>query len=165
MNFDYLNTIGYHTAYHLYDDKEKLMLTDLLEIHFVEIPKFLEQSPELNNNLNLWLTFLTRPEKEVLEVAEPAIKKAITVLDTLSRDPETVRLAELRMKKILDEKSLIEGARDEARAEGLKLGKEEGLKEGSINIARSLLTLGLSEEDIIKATGLTKTELNKLKEK
>jgi len=36
-------------------------------------------------------------------MGEPAIRKAITVLDMLSGDPETVRLAELRMKKILDE--------------------------------------------------------------
>lgn len=35
---------------------------------------------------------------EGIEVAEPAIKKAITVIDMLSRDLETVRLAELRMK-------------------------------------------------------------------
>ena len=40
-------------------------------------------------------------------MTEQAIKKAITVLDTLSRDPEMVRLAELPMKKILDEKIMI----------------------------------------------------------
>lgn len=52
-------------------------------------------------------------------MSEPAIRKALTVLDTLSRDPETVRLEELRMKKLLDEKSAIEGAKEEARKEGL----------------------------------------------
>lgn len=55
-------------------------------------------------------------------MSEPAIKKAITVLDMLSRDSQAVRLAELRMKKILDEKSLIEGAREEAREQELKEG-------------------------------------------
>lgn len=41
-------------------------------------------------------------------MGEPPIRKAITVLDMLSRDTETVRLVELRMKRILDEKSMIE---------------------------------------------------------
>lgn len=48
-------------------------------------------------------------------MTEPTIKKAITALDMLSRDPETVRLAELRMKHILDEKSMLEGAKEERR--------------------------------------------------
>lgn len=56
--------------------------------------------------------------KKRIELAEPAIRKAITVLDMLSRDPETVRLAELRMKKILDERSMLEGAREEGRGKG-----------------------------------------------
>jgi hypothetical protein len=41
---------------------------------------------------------------EVLKMGDPAINRVITVLDMLGRDPETVRLAELRMKKILDGK-------------------------------------------------------------
>ena len=45
------------------------MLTDILEIHFVELPKFLDENPELNSSLNKWLAFLTKPEKEVMEVA------------------------------------------------------------------------------------------------
>lgn len=80
------------------------MLTDILELHFVELLKFIEQSPDLDSNLNKWLIFLIKPQeslKKGIEVAEPAIKKTITVLDMLSRDPETVRLAELRIKQIL----------------------------------------------------------------
>jgi hypothetical protein len=48
----------------LYEDDEKILLTDILEIHFVELPKFLENSTELNSSLNKWLAFLTKPEKE-----------------------------------------------------------------------------------------------------
>ncbi|MDP4144094.1 MAG: Rpn family recombination-promoting nuclease/putative transposase [Bacillota bacterium] len=130
LNFNYIEGEKFHTTYHLYEDDEKSMLTDLLEVHFVELPKFLHEQPELNNSLNKWLTFLTKPEKEVNEMGEPAIRKAITVLDMLSRDPETVRLAELRMKRILDEKSMIEGAREEGKVEGIAEGRAEGRVEG-----------------------------------
>jgi predicted transposase/invertase (TIGR01784 family) len=69
----------------------------------------------------------------------------------LSRDPETVRLAELRMKKILDEKSMIEGAKEE--------GKEEGKEEVAIN----LLKLGMSEDIVSQGTGLSIDKIREIK--
>ncbi|MBK1809940.1 PD-(D/E)XK nuclease family transposase [Clostridium sp. YIM B02505] len=150
LNFNYIDSNKYHTTYHLYEDDEKIILSDILEIHFVELPKFLDEQPKLNNSLNKWLAFLTKPEKEVMEVVEmgePAIKRAITVLDMLSRDPETVRLAELRMKKILDEKSMIEGAKDERNKE----------------IAKNALRKGADISFVMDITGLSEDEVRKLK--
>lgn len=164
LNFNYIESKKYHTTYHLYEDDDKIMLSDILEIHFVELPKFLYEQPELNNSLTKWLAFLTKPEKEVMEVAlmgEPAIRKAITVLDMLSRDPETVRLAELRMKKILDEKSMIEGAKEEGKTEGKIEGKIEGKEEDALNFLR----LGVSEEVVAQGTGLSINRILELKTK
>lgn len=158
LNFNYIKSDKYHSTYHLYEDETKAMLTDILELHFVELPKFLEASPELDNNLNKWLIFLTKPQESLKEgekMAEPAIRKAITVLDMLSRDPETVRLAELRMKQILDERSMLEGAREE--------GIKEGIKEGLYEVAKNLLEMDVDLSTIIKATGLTEEEINKIK--
>lgn len=184
LNFNYIDSNKYHTTYHLCEDDEKIMLTDILEIHFVELPKFLDKQPELNNSLNKWLAFLTKPEKrvmEVVEMGEPAIRKAITVLDMLSRDPETVRLAELRMKKILDEKSMIEDAKEEGKiegmAEGREVGKIEGMAEGreegieigedrrAIKIAIKMLSRGDAIQDIIDVTELTDGKILELKKK
>jgi predicted transposase/invertase (TIGR01784 family) len=160
LNFNYIDSIKYHTTYHLWEDEEKIRLTDILEIHFVELPKFLDENPELNNSLNKWLAFLTKPQKEVIEMGEPAIRKAITVLDTLSRDPEMVRLAELRMKKLLDEKSMIEGAREEGKIEGKVEGKIEGMRE----IAKNALRKGAEISFVAEITGLNEDEVIKLKD-
>lgn len=89
---------------------------------------------------------------DVVEMGEPAIRKAITVLDMLSRDPETVRLAELRMKKILDEKSMIEGA----KAEGVVQAKEED--------ALNFIRLGVNEEIVAQGTGLSISRIKELKD-
>ncbi len=159
MNFNHIDSKKYHTTYHLWEDEEKTKLTDILEIHFVELPKFLDEKPELNNSLNMWLAFLTKPEKEVSEMGEPAIRKAITVLDMLSRDPETVRLAELRMKQILDEKSMAEGAREEGKIEGIAEGKVEGKEEAALNFLR----LGISEETVAQGTGLSIDKIREIK--
>ena len=114
-------------------------------------------------------------------MAEPVIGKAIAVLDFLSRDPETVRLAELRMKKILDERSMLEGAREEARLEGRKEGRKEGLKEGlkegkieglregnlegKLEAATEMILDGEPIEKIVKYCKLSKDEVLKLSSK
>ena len=160
LNFNFIHSKKYHTVYHLHEDEEKIKLTDILEIQFVEIPKFLEGQPELDNRLDMWLTFLTKPDEKVMEVlrmGEPAIDKAITVLDMLSRDPETVRLAELRMKKILDDKSMIEGAREE--------GNIEGETRKAIEDATNFLKLGVNEEIVAKGTGLPLEKVSEIKNK
>ena len=56
------------------------------------------------------------------------------------------------------------------RAEGLEKGRAEGLEEGraegelgkALDIARNLKSMGFSLADIVKATGLTEEEINKL---
>ena len=85
-------------------------------------------------------------------MGEPAIRKAITVLDMLSRDTETVRLAELRMKKILDDASMLEGA------------KEEEKIEGKIEIAKNALKKGFDISVIMDITGLSEEEVLKIKD-
>ena len=53
--------------------------------------------------------------------------------------------------------------------EGLLKGREEGFLEGEtsgiLKIARNLLAMRLSDQEIIQATGLSLEELHKLKEK
>jgi predicted transposase/invertase (TIGR01784 family) len=53
------------------------------------------------------------------------------------------------------------------RADGIEIGKADGIMEGErkkqIEIAKKLLEIGLEIEDIEKATGLTKEEIEKLK--
>lgn len=62
--------------------------------------------------------------------------------------------------------SLIREAEDSGYEKGIKLGEEKGLKlgeeKGKIAIAKRLLDMNMNKEDIIKATGLTLEEINKI---
>jgi predicted transposase/invertase (TIGR01784 family) len=169
LNFEYIVSEKYHNIYHLYEDELQTKLTDLLEIQFVELPKFLRRQPKIDNSLNGWLAFLINPNREGIDMAEPVIKKAITVLDMLSRDPETVRLAELRMKKILDERSMLEGAKEEGKIEGKIEGIIEGKMEGKIEAkeetALNLLKMGIDEEITAEATGLDIEKIREIRSK
>ena len=154
LDFSYLKTEQYHNVYHLREDNSGHRLTDVLEIHFIELPKFFQETPNMENILHRWLTFLGNPNEEVLDMLEMkdfAIAKATKVLNLLSSDPDTVRLAELREKAIWDEISRINGA----RAEGMQLGEQQG----RIDIANKMLAKGHSVDDVAEMTGLSVEEV------
>ncbi|WP_428865120.1 Rpn family recombination-promoting nuclease/putative transposase [Clostridium sediminicola] len=162
LNFDYLQYDNFHSNHHIYEDTNKLILSDILEIHFIEIPKFLRNKKDFNNPLHRWLIFLANPEDEVLEeieMADPKIKKAHDILEYLSEDEETIRLAELRKKKIMDEISRLEGAKEE----GLKEGREEGaVLARREDILENLSEIDTVAEDIINMVN-KETDIEKLK--
>jgi len=83
------------------------------------------------------------------------IKKAKEELDKISQDKHERWLAELREKAILDELAL--------RKTGYNEGKKDGIKEGKKELIQSMLNNGIDIETIIKITGLTKEEIEKLK--
>ena len=71
-----------------------------------------------------------------------------------------------------DYRNILETARENGfaagKTAGLAEGKAEGLAEGETkgktDVARTVLTMGLSDEVILQATGLSATELANLKE-
>ena len=81
---------------------------------------------------------------------DKAIQKAREVLEEISKDERERYLAELREKYILDQKA-IEDA-----------GYDKGLKDGKKEIAKNLLKLNMSIEQIKEVTGLTEEEIKKL---
>ena len=93
LDFDYLKTKSYQSSFHLWEDIEKdYMLTDMVEIHFLELPKFRRKQNKnyKNNAIERWLAFLEKdiPEatlKELMDL-EPAIEKAEKRIEYLSSD-------------------------------------------------------------------------------
>jgi hypothetical protein len=55
VNFDYIDLEDYHTCSHLREDKHrKYVLTDVIEVHFINMVKFRKQKSKdvVNNNLD-----------------------------------------------------------------------------------------------------------------
>lgn len=163
LNFDYLKGGNYIKCYGLFEKETKNPLTDLLEIIFIELPRFsrlkkqenpIEPNKEYNEKLYKWLTFLSNPsgkENEEFMKSDGEIKEAMNVLHEISGDKETVMLAEMREKAIMDEQSRLKGAREEGREEG----REEILKETILEnlkeigeVPQSLINLINEQEDI-----------------
>ena len=112
----------------------------------------------MSEKINQWLAFIDDEDKEWVDMAvknNKVIKKAQSEVDYLTGDPELRRLAELQEKWAWDEQFFKRMAEKE--------GREEGRKEANIEIAKKLLKKGMSIEEIVEITGLTKEEIEKLK--
>ena len=170
------STERYHTAYHVYEDVERFRLTDVLEIHFVEMPKFrrarknrLEEAAQ--NPLERWLLLLDasknlriRKELEVIAMADATMEHALSLWEEISQDKENYAAYVSRRKAIMDEMSQVRSAEKKGLEKGLRKGRQEGKLEGKLETARNLLAMRLTVDQIVKATGLSASDVEKLQE-
>ena len=154
LNFKYLKTERFHTGYRLKEIESHEELTDIIEMHFIEIPKLEENSDE-KDMLVAWTEFLKNPESEKvrsLEMTIDEIRQAKDQLVRMSNDTEQREIYDMRAKILKDKVSALNKAKEE--------GKEEGREE----VAKNLLSLGIDVLTVIKATGLSKEDISKIKE-
>ncbi len=150
INFNYIDGDNFHKIFHIKEDSSEKILNDDLEIHFVELLKVPKATKEERDPLQMWVQFLKYENKELLEeyaMAEPAIKKAINVLDYLNKDVDTKELYEIREKALKDEISMINGAK----------------LEGKLEAAKNMYEDGMPIEKIKKYTGINDEEMNRIK--
>ncbi|HML34242.1 Rpn family recombination-promoting nuclease/putative transposase [Sporomusa sphaeroides] len=122
----------YHNTYHVREDETHQVLNDDLEIHFLELPKLLCRTSTPQTRLEKWLLYLNNAEGKELEevlMSEPMIKKALTCEQIFAKSALERRRYELREKAIMEEQTLLHGAREEGRIEGKLEGKLEGAKQ------------------------------------
>ena len=176
LNFKYLPTDKFHSSYRLKETTTHEELTDVQEIHFIEIPK-LPKEADITDLLVAWVEFLKDPESEEvrsLELSMEEIREAKTELVRLSNDDTQRALYEAREKANKDRTSALEQSRREGLEEGIEKGIEKGLEQGiekgleqgkkqeKIEIAKNLLDI-LDLETISLKTGLSIKELQKIK--
>jgi len=145
VNYDQIKLDDFHTCFHLWEDDHKdYLLTDVLEIHFINMIKYkkLKVKDKENNSLVRWLTFLDKDssEDELEEVIQmdAAISRANERLNFVSQDNDFLRLYEMREKAAFDQTAILNTA----------------LEKQAIKFAKSLLHEGMSLESIQKHTGL-----------
>lgn len=165
LDFKYLDNDRFHNGYRLKEIETNEELTDIEEIHFIEIPKLKDLDDDANidtiDMLTAWIEFLKDPESNVvrkLEFSKEEIKEAKDELYRLSRDKKELELYNLREKSFFDKISALSNAEEKGREQGL----EEGKLLERINIAKNLLDV-LDNETISLKTGLSVEEIEKLR--
>ena len=147
-----------HTKWELLEKrKPNVIVFKNIEIHILEIPKLIKYNEETEEKLGNWIEFLIKPESERVRMGakkDKNLKEAVEKLEVISGDEKMRRIAELRLKYILDKNTNIRTAREEGREEG-KLAKQ-------VEIIKNLLKLKIPKEQISQATGLSIEEIEKI---
>ena len=165
-----LGNARYHNVFHVREDTDGSLLTDRLEVHFLELPKLEHQAMGVEPRLVRWLTFLTMRSKEQLAElvkGDVVMEKAMTTLEFLSQDKQTRMLYEARQKALHDYASAIGNAEQRGLEQGIEQGIERGIEQGigkgkleaAKNIARALLAAGVDWDIIAKTTGLSREQI------
>ena len=145
------NSDKYHHHFGLYDIESKVLLTDALEIHTLEIPKARKITEDTQNaNLLDWMKFFdikTEEELKMLAEKSPVMKKATLRLAELSADEKARQLYEAQLKERRD---------SYAREQG-------GILQAKFDIAKNLLRRNRPVDEIIEDTGLTHAEIESLR--
>ena len=137
-----------HHRFTMYDNKNEVELTDIVEVHTLELCKVPAEPKD--NRLYNWLRFINAEEESELETVaqrDPVIKKAVLKLMELSEDERARMLLEKREMERMD---------NAVRERWAK-------KQQAIEIAKKLLDINMPIEQIVTITDLTQKEIENLK--
>jgi predicted transposase/invertase (TIGR01784 family) len=145
-----------------------------LQLIFIELPKFPIQSPEEKQLRLLWLRFLREVDEKTKSVSQdlldvPEIAEALGLAEESAYTPGELSLYESYWDQVSREKTLLSGNYAKGLAEGEAKGKAEGKAEGeelaTHRIAINMLTQGVSIEIVVRSTGLTREDVEKIQAK
>ena len=141
LGFDYLDDEPeeeYHNIYHVRNDRSGEILDRCLEIHFLEMPKFLRLKDKdlVNNKMHRWLAFFDdnisdETLRELVEM-DTAISQAQKKIEYISYNEDDYRQIILREQALLDYTSDINAAKREGRQEMIEAMRISGMSEETI---------------------------------
>ena len=145
-----------------YDIQSGHRLTDDLEIHFIEIPKFQVKSIKELKRLERWMAYfsnkLSEEEMEELAMSETAIREAIQAEHVFMQDEIERWQYEQREKAVRDYISGLDASWQEGMEEGLERGMEQATVKNLENLMRQM---DLSPQQAMEALRIPPTERKK----
>ena len=146
-------------------EKEQDLLTDRVEVHYIELKKFVKKNPKMSSKLEQWLWLIKGEEEKVKMASEKnkTIEKVVEDLDEMSAD-QNERLEAYRRQLIeWNYKIEKEELKKEAKEEGLQEGRREGAQTEKEKNTLKMLEKGIDIQTIIEITGLTANEIERLR--
>ena len=144
--------------------KEQDLLTDRIEIHYIELKKFIKKNLEMSSKISQWLWLIVGEEEKVKMASEKnkTIEKVVEDLDEMSANQNERLEAYKRQLIEWDYEIEKEELKKEAREEGLQEGRQEGARIEKEKNAIKMLKEGIAINIIVKVTGLTEEEIKKI---
>ena len=123
-----------------------------IEMHFIELPKFIKKNPEIKTKLDEWLWLIAgREDKiEMSKLDNPEVKKAMKLVDEIMADPKE--------REIIEARAMAKFNYDT----GVAYAKEQGKKESKKEVAKRMKELKMSDEQICQVLNITADKLKEL---
>ncbi|WP_310939924.1 PD-(D/E)XK nuclease family transposase [Clostridium sp. SHJSY1] len=180
LDFECLPMNKVHSSFHITEDETGEKLTDVLEIHYLELPKLFKANIKTDENEEIiqWMMFLEANNREGLEMLaekNEKIKKACSILEVISKDDIKRAAYEAREAELHDQATRLQSAKEDGIKQGIekgikqgiekgiKQGMEQGRKEALTESAKNLLLIGADVEFVSKGIGLTIEEVEEIK--
>ena len=163
-----------HSEYLLQEKTAHTILTDVLEIHFLDLQAAKRAKEDgktegKRGQLINWLRFIgatDKKERAMIATTSPVLQMLNEKIDILTLSPTERKLYESRMKLKSDITTISEtqfsAGVERGKSLGLAEGEVRGSRQKALETARNLLVIGLSIENIAKVTGLTVQEVETL---
>ncbi|MEA5141353.1 Rpn family recombination-promoting nuclease/putative transposase [Arcicella rigui] len=148
----------------LKDIETNKVFYDKLTFIYLEMPKFKKSIDELSTRFEKWLYLirnLNQLERIPESLRERIFEKVFETAEIAKFTPEQILSYEDSLKYYRDLKNSLDTAREEGEAEGIIKGEQIGIVKGKLEVARNMLSIGLSLEVIAQAMELTEDELRK----
>jgi predicted transposase/invertase (TIGR01784 family) len=143
---------NFHTSFHIREDtKTDYILTDALEMHFIDMVKFrrVKDKDIVNNILHRWLTFFDKKAsdetvKKIIEM-DTAIKKAHEKITYVAQDNNMLHTYQMYELAIYDYNSSMNAAKQETKAL-----VAINMKRNGFSIEEIAICAMLSKEEVVK---------------
>ena len=160
LDFVFAENINNEEVLHEVKLKNKFghVFYDKLTFIYLEMPKFTKTLEELETNFDKWLyvlKHLPQLQERPAKLQERVFSKLFELAQIGKFNQEERQRYEESLKVYWDIHAVVETAFDE--------GVLKGEAKGKIEVARNLLKLGLANETISTATGLSSVEIDQLR--
>ncbi|OXS60421.1 hypothetical protein B1A99_08325 [Cohnella sp. CIP 111063] len=166
LNFNLFPYDRFHSTYHFYEDhEERALLTDALEVHFIEFPKFERIEKDTSIALHRWLMFMDEklPEDQLKELMDmdPIIAKTEEKLEELS--------LEERFRDFLDDKERYLRdwvySVDVTAKKAAEEARKKALLDSRTEMAQKMLAKGMDLKTIAEVSGMSEEQIRQLQDK
>ena len=159
-----------HSEYLLQEKTAHTTLTDVLEVHFLDLQaakraKEEEKAAGKRGQLINWLRFIgatDKKERAMIATTSPVLQMLNEKIDVLTLSPTERKLYESRMKLKSDITTISETQFNAGVERGLAEGEVRGSRQKALETARILKQFGDPLQKIVQVTGLTVQEVEVL---
>lgn len=153
----------YHRSFHIRDDENNAVLSNDLELHFVELKKFTFKDIRKLRGADTWYAYFSKnctdDERNVVAMSNPIIKEAMDYEAMFAKDDNLRRQYEAAEKARRDQNAVA----NSAERRGEKRGEQRGIKKQAMETAKSMLADNMDINLIMKYSGLSQQEIESLK--